>query len=105
MADGAGTSAMSHSGTTKSTFVEARATERKPTALLAFAHHPNGCRFPCQVKNISDRGAMLEFLGSHAVRLESAFDLVLANAETRYSVKLVWQKARTAGGVFCSEPD
>ncbi|MCJ2052456.1 PilZ domain-containing protein [Methylobacterium sp. J-070] len=96
---------MSHSGRHSGAIVERRAAERKPTALLAFAQHPNGTRFPCQVKNISDRGAMLEFLGSHALMLETVFDLVLANPEMRYAVKLVWLKDRTAGVVFCSQAE
>ena len=96
---------MPHFGRTIGTVGERRATERKPTALLAFAEHPNGRRFPCQVKNISDRGAMLEFSGAHTELLESAFDLVLANAETRYSVRLVWRKERTVGVVFCPDAD
>ncbi|MBE7201356.1 MAG: PilZ domain-containing protein [Parafilimonas terrae] len=96
---------MSHSRRPIGTFVERRTSERKPTALLAFAQHPSGWRFLCQVKNISDRGAMLEFLGAQTVMLEDAFDLVLANAETRYSVKLIWRKERTAGVVFCPEPE
>lgn len=82
-------------------FVERRAAERKATALLAFALHPDGSKFPCQVKNISDRGAMLEFVGSHVVMLGTAFELVLVNSEVRYSVKLIWRKERTAGVLFC----
>ncbi|MBE7198041.1 MAG: PilZ domain-containing protein [Parafilimonas terrae] len=96
---------MSHTGRSLGPFTDRRAAERKSTALMAFAQHPSGWRFPCQVKNISDRGAMLEFLGSHAVALENAFDLVLANTDTRYSVKLVWRKERLAGVVFCPEPE
>ena len=53
--------------------------------------------------NISDRGAMLEFLGSQAVLLEDVFDLVLASAEMRYAVQLVWRKERTVGVLFCGE--
>ncbi|MHB2205636.1 PilZ domain-containing protein [Methylobacterium sp. CM6257] len=86
-------------------FVERRAAERKVTAMLAYAQHPDGSRFPCQVKNISDRGAMLEFLGSHVVMLEDAFDLVLANSDVRYSVELIWRKERTAGVLFCLAAD
>ena len=48
---------------------------------------------------------MLEFLGPHAVLLENAFDLVLANADVRYSVTLIWRKERTAGVEFCLEAD
>jgi hypothetical protein len=95
---------MSQSSRPIGTFVERRTSERKPTALLAFAQHANGWRFPCQVKNISDRGAMLEFFGTQTALLEDAFDLVLANAETRYAVKLIWRKERTVGVVFCPEP-
>jgi hypothetical protein len=86
-------------------FVERRAAERKPTALLAFAQHRDGSRYPCQVKNISDRGAMLEFLGSQVVQLEDAFDLVLASAEMRYAVQLIWRKERTVGVVFCLDAE
>lgn len=82
-------------------FVERRGAERQATALMGFAHHPDGSRFPCQVKNISDCGAMLEFLGSHVVKLDSAFELVLANSDVRYAVKLIWRKERTAGVLFC----
>lgn len=82
---------------------ERRRSTRQPTALLAFALHPDGARFPCQVRNISDRGAMLEFLGSHAPAVENAFDLVLGDAKMRYAVTVVWRKERTAGVVFCIE--
>ena len=82
-------------------FVERRASDRKATALLAFAQHPDGSRFPCRIQNLSDGGAMLEFLGSQVVTLETAFDLVLANTEIRYAVKLIWWKERTAGVLFC----
>jgi len=85
--------------------VERRATERKPTALLAFAQHRDGTRYPCQVKNISDRGAMLEFLGSQVVRLENVFELVLNNADMRYAVKLIWRKERTVGVLFCVDAE
>ena len=61
---------MSRNASPAAAFVERRASDRKPTALLAFAQNRDGARFPCQVKNISDRGAMLEFLGSQAVLLE-----------------------------------
>ena len=82
-------------------FVERRHAERKATALLAFAYHRDGSRFPCRVQNLSDGGAMLEFLGTHVVMLENAFDLVLPNSDTRYAVKLIWRKDRTAGVLFC----
>ena len=81
--------------------VDRRASGRQATALLAFAHHPDGSRFPCRVQNLSDGGAMLEFLGSQVVMLETAFDLVLANSDVRYAVKLIWRKERTAGVLFC----
>jgi hypothetical protein len=81
--------------------VERRSDTRRATALLAFALHPDGSKFPCQVKNLSDGGAMLELLGSHVDLLETAFDLVLANSEVRYSVKLMWRKERTVGVQFC----
>ena len=82
-------------------FVERRASDRKATALLAFAQRPDGSRFPCRVQNLSDGGAMLEFLGTHVVMLDTAFDLVLANSDMRYAVKLIWRKERTAGVLFC----
>ncbi|MCJ2124432.1 PilZ domain-containing protein [Methylobacterium sp. J-077] len=82
-------------------FVERRASARKATALLAYAQHPDGSRFPCRVQNLSDGGAMLEFLGPHVVVLATAFDLVLANSDMRYAVKLIWRKERTAGVLFC----
>ncbi|WP_457107606.1 PilZ domain-containing protein [Methylobacterium sp. P5_C11] len=85
--------------------VERRAMERKPTALMAFAQHRDGTRYPCQVKNISDRGAMLEFLGSQVVRLENVFELVLNNADMRYAVKLIWRKERTVGVLFCVDAE
>ncbi|WCS25186.1 PilZ domain-containing protein [Methylobacterium sp. NMS14P] len=94
---------MSRNASPPAAFVERRATERKSTALLAFAQHRDGARYPCQVKNISDRGAMLEFLGSQAVLLEDVFDLVLASAEMRYAVQLVWRKERTVGVLFCGD--
>ncbi|MCJ2073221.1 PilZ domain-containing protein [Methylobacterium sp. J-030] len=73
--------------------------------MLAFALNPNGARFPCQIRNISDRGAMLEFLGSHVTMLENAFDLVLADAKARYAVEVVWRKERTAGVLFCLDKE
>ncbi|WP_342111046.1 PilZ domain-containing protein [Methylobacterium sp. SI9] len=85
--------------------LERRSTPRKPTALLAFALNPDGTRFPCQVRNISDRGAMLEFLGHHATMVENAFDLVLADAKVRYAVKVVWRKERTTGVLFSLEQE
>ncbi|ACB27566.1 hypothetical protein ABID82_003185 [Methylobacterium sp. PvP062] len=94
---------MSRNASPAAAFVERRASDRKPTALLAFAQNRDGARFPCQVKNISDRGAMLEFLGSQAVLLEDVFDLVLASAEMRYAVQLVWRKERTVGVLFCGD--
>jgi hypothetical protein len=96
---------MSRNARTAKELVERRAAARRPTALLAFAQQRGGPRFACQVKNISDNGAMLEFLGPHAVLLENAFDLVLANADVRYSVTLIWRKERTAGVEFCLEAD
>lgn len=94
---------MSRIASTPAAVAERRATERRPTALLAFAQQRDGARYPCQVMNISDRGAMLEFLGSQAVLLEDVFDLVLASAEMRYAVQLVWRKERTVGVLFCGE--
>lgn len=82
---------------------ERRGSTRQPTALLAFALHPDGTRFPCQVRNISDRGAMLEFLGSHALVVANTFDLVLTDAKVRYAVSVVWRKERTAGVLFSVE--
>lgn len=84
-------------------YVERRKTERKPTALLAFVQHPDGSRSTCQVKNISDDGAMLEFQGAQTVMLAPTFDLVLASAETRYAVVLVWRMGQSAGVRFCLE--
>ena len=81
-------------------YVERRATERKPTAPLAFVQHPDGSRSACQVKNISDDGAMLEFLGAQAVVLAPTFDLVLTGAEMRYAVTLVWREGQSAGVRF-----
>ncbi|MEE7491463.1 PilZ domain-containing protein [Methylobacterium oryzae] len=94
---------MSRNASPPAVFVDRRAAERKPTALLAFAQHRDGSRYPCQVKNISDRGAMLEFLGSQAVQLEDVFDLVLASADMRYAVQLVWRRERMVGVLFCGD--
>lgn len=94
---------MSRNATTNPGPVDRRLSARKPTELLAFALHQDGTRFPCQVRNISDRGAMLEFLGSHVTLLENAFDLVLTDAKVRYAVKVIWRKERTAGVLFCLE--
>lgn len=94
---------MSRNATPSSGPMERRLSARKPTELLAFALHPDGARFPCQVKNISDRGAMLEFFGSHVTLLENAFELVLTDAKVRYAVKVIWRKERTAGVLFCLE--
>jgi hypothetical protein len=93
---------MPHSSRPIIKFVERRATEREATALMAFAHHPNGSRFPCRIQNTSDGGAMLEFLGSHIVLLENSFDLVIENSEARCRVKLIWRRERTAGVLFCT---
>lgn len=94
---------MSRSATPGIKPVERRRSVRKPTELLAFALHPDGARFPCQVRNLSDRGAMLEFLGSHATMLENAFELVLTDAKVRYAVTVIWRRDRTAGVQFCLE--
>lgn len=96
---------MSRNATPQSGQVDRRATPRKPTALLAFALNPDGARFPCQVRNISDRGAMLEFLGQHAMMVENAFELVLADAKVRYAVKVVWRRERTTGVLFSLEQE
>ncbi|GJD36639.1 PilZ domain-containing protein [Methylobacterium aerolatum] len=82
--------------------VERRKSERRATSLLAFAEQNNGTRFPCRIGNISDDGAMLEFLGSHVVLLSPTFDLALEEGGLRFSVKLIWRKGRTAGVLFCS---
>ena len=96
---------MSRNATPYSGHAERRASARKPTELLAFALNSDGVRFPCQVRNISDRGAMLEFLGQHAMMVENAFDLVLADAKVRYAVKVIWRKERTTGVQFCLEQE
>lgn len=82
--------------------VERRRSERKATSLLAFAEQDNGTRFPCRIENISDDGAMLEFLGSQIVLLSPTFSLTLEEAGLRYTVKLIWRKGRTAGVLFCA---
>ncbi len=82
--------------------VERRRSERKATSLLAFADQDNGTRFPCRIENISDDGAMLEFLGSQIVLLNPTFSLTLEEAGLRYTVKLIWRKGRTAGVLFCA---
>ncbi|MEL6062979.1 MULTISPECIES: PilZ domain-containing protein [unclassified Methylobacterium] len=96
---------MSRNATPQSGQAERRAVPRKPTALLAFALNSDGVRFPCQVRNISDRGAMLEFLGHHAIMAENAFELVLADAKVRYAVTVVWRKDRTTGVLFNLEQE
>lgn len=45
---------------------------------------------------------MLEFLGSHIVMLGNLFEIEMANSDTRYRVKLIWRKERTAGVLFCT---
>jgi hypothetical protein len=80
--------------------VEPRESERVPTALMAFALGKDGARFPCCIRNVSDTGAMLEFLGSDVVTLPSKFDLVLAN-DARFTAKMVWREGRRAGVLFC----
>lgn len=82
--------------------VERRRSERKATSLLAFAEQDDGTRFPCRIENISDDGAMLEFLGSQIVLLSPTFSLTLEEAGLRYTVKLIWRKGRTAGVLFCA---
>lgn len=82
--------------------VERRRSERKATSLLAFAEQDDGSRFPCRIENISDDGAMLEFLGSQIVLLSPTFSLTLEEAGLRYTVKLIWRKGRTAGVLFCA---
>ncbi|MCJ2086477.1 PilZ domain-containing protein [Methylobacterium sp. E-005] len=96
---------MSRNATPQTGFVERRHTARKPTALFAFALSPSGARFPCQVRNISDRGAMLEFTGSHAALVENTFELVLTDSKVRYAVEVVWRKERTAGVLFCLDKE
>jgi hypothetical protein len=81
--------------------VERRRSERRATSLLAFAEQDNGTRFPCRIENVSDDGAMLEFLGSQIVLLSPIFHLTLEEAGLRYTVKLIWRKGRTAGVLFC----
>jgi hypothetical protein len=81
-------------------FVERRGHERAATALLAFATAANDQRFPCCIRNVSDTGAMLEFIGPGVVSLPMKFDIVLTNG-SRLSVQLIWRKDREAGVVFC----
>lgn len=80
-------------------FVERRSHERAATALLAFAT-ANDQRFSCCIRNVSDTGAMLEFIGSGIVNLPMKFDIVLTNG-SRLAVQLIWRKDRQAGVVFC----
>ncbi|MET3484874.1 PilZ domain-containing protein [Methylobacterium sp. 1973] len=96
---------MSRTARPYSALAERRATVRKPTALLAFAQQRDGARYPCQVRNISDRGAMLEFLGQQAALLENAFDLVLTSSETRHAVRLIWRTEQTVGVAFGPDSD
>lgn len=69
---------------------------------MAFAEQDNGTRFPCRVENVSDEGAMLEFLGSQIVLLSPIFSLAIEESGLRYSVKLIWRRGRTAGVLFCA---
>ncbi|GJE44499.1 PilZ domain-containing protein [Methylobacterium soli] len=80
--------------------LEPRESERVPTALMAFALGQGGARFPCCIRNVSDTGALLEFLGTEVVTLPPKFDLVLAN-DARFTAKVVWREGRRAGVLFC----
>jgi c-di-GMP-binding flagellar brake protein YcgR len=91
---------MSRNTRPKIDFIERRASERTSTVLTAYANHPDGSRFPCRIRNISDGGAMLEFLGSHVVKLGTCFTVALEGSDAVYRVKLVWRKERTVGVLF-----
>jgi c-di-GMP-binding flagellar brake protein YcgR len=91
---------MSHNARPKIDFIERRASDRTSVVLPAYARHPDGARFPCRFRNISDGGAMLEFLGSHVVMLGTCFELVLEGSDVVYRVKLVWRKDRSVGVLF-----
>ena len=80
--------------------VERREDERTPTALMAFALGKDSARHPCCIRNVSDTGALLEFLGTEVVTLPSRFNLVLAN-DARFTAKVVWREGRRAGVLFC----
>ena len=67
---------------------------------MGFATAAQGERFPCCIRNVSDTGATLEFIGSSVVNLPMKFDIVLTN-NSRLSVQLIWRKDRQAGVLFC----
>ena len=68
---------------------------------MATAVDPNGRKMSCCVKNISDTGVMLEFIGSFKIELHTTFTVTLFGTNSTYKVKLMWRKDRQAGVLFC----
>ena len=81
--------------------VERRLSDRKPSVLMATAVDLNGRKLPCCVKDVSDTGVMLEFIGSFKIELGNIFDVTLSGTNSNYKVKLMWRKERQVGVLFC----
>ena len=81
--------------------VERRLSDRKPSVLMATAVDLNGRKLPCCVKDVSDTGVMLEFIGSFKIELGNKFDVTLSGTNSSYKVKLMWRKERQVGVLFC----
>ena len=81
--------------------VERRLSDRRPSLLMATAVDLNGRKLPCCVKDVSDTGVMLEFIGSFKIELSNTFDVLLSGTNSTYKVKLMWRKERQVGVLFC----
>ena len=68
---------------------------------MATAVDRNGRKMPCCVKNISDTGVMLEFIGSFKIELDTTFNVTLFGTNSTYKVKLMWRTERQVGVLFC----
>ena len=68
---------------------------------MATAVDQNGRKLPCCIKNVSDTGVMLEFLGSSKIELGPTFYITLLGTYSTYKVKLMWRNEQEAGVLFC----
>ena len=80
--------------------VERRQTERAIVDLMAFAVTKTNDKFACCVRNISDTGAMLEFVGNDIAILPTTFQILISGTEIRLRVKTIWREKRRLGVMF-----
>ena len=67
---------------------------------MAFAMTKANAKFACCVRNISDTGAMLEFVGNDIAILPTTFEILISGTEIRLRVKTIWREKRRLGVMF-----